>query len=340
MDSLTFSEHAGRAKVQPVYVLAGDEDFLKRQAIQTIRNLVFGSNDDQFGLSTYAGDTAVFATVRNELETTPFLGSRRLVIVEGADPFVTKHRDALEKYVAAPAASGVLVLEVKSWPSNTRLAKLMNDASTIVCKAPMAAKLPEWCVRWTAARHQKELAGAAARLLVELVGPEMGLLEQELAKLAVYVGKAPRISTADVDQLVGKSRAENIFKIFDAIGAGDAGEALSILDRLFDKGEDPMAILGGVSWAVRRLAQVARLCAQGHSLGTAFDRAEVVPFARRGMEQQLRHLGRERAGRLYDWLLEVDLGLKGSSQLPPRTLLERFVVRLARKEKPLPVTSR
>ena len=61
------------------------------------------------------------------------------------------------------------------------------------------------------------------------------------------------------------------------------------------------------------------------------NRAGVPPFAQRGCEQQLRHLGRQRADRLYDWLLEADLGLKGSSQLPARTLLERLVVRLARK---------
>jgi hypothetical protein len=33
--------------------------------------------------------------------------------------------------------------------------------------------------------------------------------------------------------------------------------------------------------------------------------------------------------RLYDWLLEADLGMKGGSALPPRTLLERLVLRLA-----------
>jgi hypothetical protein len=33
---------------------------------------------------------------------------------------------------------------------------------------------------------------------------------------------------------------------------------------------------------------------------------------------------------LYDWLLQIDLGLKGLSPLPPRTLFERLVVELAR----------
>ena len=34
----------------------------------------------------------------------------------------------------------------------------------------------------------------------------------------------------------------------------------------------------------------------------------------------MRHLGRRRLARLYEWLLEVDLGSKGGSQLP-RTIV-------------------
>jgi hypothetical protein len=44
----------------------------------------------------------------------------------------------------------------------------------------------------------------------------------------------------------------------------------------------------------------------------------------------MRHLGRRRLDRLYDWLLETDQGMKGGSALPPPVLLERLVVRLAR----------
>ena len=58
--------------------------------------------------------------------------------------------------------------------------------------------------------------------------------------------------------------------------------------------------------------------------------AGIPPFALRDSEQQLKHLGRRRLDRLYDWLLETDLGLKGSSWLPPKTLMERLVVQLAR----------
>jgi DNA polymerase-3 subunit delta len=159
----------------------------------------------------------------------------------------------------------------------------------------------------------------------------MGLLHQEVLKLALYVGDGTRIDTGDVDKLVGSSREENTWKIFDALAGGKSGEALAVLDRLFEQGEEPMRILGAFSMQLRRLAQATRLSGQGQPLTAALERAGVPPFALKGAEAQLRQLGRRRAERLYDWLLEVDQGLKGGSALPPRTLLERFVIQMARK---------
>ncbi len=336
MDSRAFLEKATNSpgslakKLQSVYVLYNDEDFLKRQVVAALRKLVFEANDNEFGLSTHAGDKADFAAVRDELETVPFLSPRRMVVVENADPFVTRYRAALEKYLNQPPAFGILVLDVKSWPSNTKLYKMVDSAGAISCKAPPAYKLPDWCMAWARSHHGKELPLAAARLLVDLVGPEMGILDQELIKLAIYVDTAPKIQSADVDKLVGSGRVQKTFKIFDAIGAGRPGEALIILDRLFDQGEDALAILAALGWQLRRLAKVAGLSRQGIPLYAAMERAGVQAFAQQGIERQLQYLGREGAGRLYDWLLDADVGLKGGSQLPERTLLERLVVQLAR----------
>jgi DNA polymerase III subunit delta len=329
MDSLTFLQRS-LSKPQPLYVLHGDEDFLKRQVQASFRKNLLGEDGDTFALSTYTGDKAVYASVLEDLETLPFLSPYRLVVIDQADPFVTKYRATLEGYLAKPAAKGVLVLDVKTWPSTTRLAKLIDANATIVCKALSTQRLPEWCMSRATAEYGKALALQAARLLVDLVGAEMGQLDQELAKLASFVGDADHIEARAVDELVGNSREGNTFKIFDAIGAGRTGEALSILARLFEQGEDPMRMLGAFSMQLRRLAQAAALSGQGLPLSRAVEQVGFPPFAVRGSEQQLRHLGRRRAERLYDWLVETDLGLKGSSQLPPRTILERLIVRLAR----------
>jgi DNA polymerase-3 subunit delta len=330
MDSLAFLERGGRGEPLPIYVLHGDEDFLKRRVVVALRQRVLGEGSGEFSFSTHAGDKATFAAVADELETLPFLSTYRLVVVEAADPFVTKHRAALEKYVAQPAKRGVLVLDVRTWMSTTKLAKAVNDNATIVCKAPPTYKLPDWCVRFATAEYGKQLPLDAARLLVDLVGPEMGQLDQEISKLATYVGEAKGISINDVDLLVGSNRTANVFKIFDAIGEGRKNEAFNILERLFDQGEDPIRMLGAFSLQLRRLAQASRLVQRGVPFSAAAERVGIPPFAKQASEQQLRRLGRPRAERLYDWLLEADLGMKGGSTLEPRTVLERLLVRLAK----------
>jgi DNA polymerase-3 subunit delta len=228
---------------------------------------------------------------------------------------------------------GVIVLDVKSWKSNTRLAKVIPDQATIKCEALPVRSLASWCSRWAKARHGKQLTPDAASLLVELIGPEMGILDQELAKLAIYVGDLPAIGPADVDRLVGHSRVETAWQMLDAVAAGNAAQALRILQHLFDQGEEPIALLGAMSWQLRRIAQAARLQQQGTALSAALSRAGLPPFKLNQVEQQLRHLG-PRAFQLYDWLREVDLGLKSSGQLPAQVLLERLLIKLAARPSP------
>ncbi len=335
MDALAFLDKAAKAKPQPVYVLAGDEPFLKRQALAALDAVLLGDADPDFARTTHPGPTADWSAVRADLDTLPFLSPRRVVVIDQADPFVTKYRAALEKYAAEPSKTGTLILDVKSWPANTKLAKLIPDAATVVCKmpdkphlaVPLAAK---WVAGRAKAEYGKTLAADAAGWLVELVGPELGVLDQEAAKLAAYVGDRSAITREDVDRLVGRSRAAETFKIFDAIGAGRPAEALAILGRLLDQGEEPLGLLGAFSWQLRRLAKAARLVRAGRSIPAAVEAVGFQAWARDRVEAQLRHLGRRRLDRVYDWLLEADLALKSSGALPERVVLERLVVRLAR----------
>jgi DNA polymerase-3 subunit delta len=330
MDALPFLEKSAKAKPQPVYALTGEEAFLKRQVLAALDAVLLGDADADFAKTVLLGLTADWSAVRADLDTLPFLSPRRVVVIDQADPFVTKYRTVLEKYVAEPSKNGVLILDVKTWPANTKLAKLIPESATIVCKTPAPQSIGKWLTNWTKTVHGKKLDADAAGWLVELVGPEMGLLDQELGKLAAYAGDRPTISRDDVDRMVGRSRGAETFKIFEAIGDGRPADALAILGRLLDQGEEPLGLLGAFSWQLRRLARAAHHHRNGKPLPAAIDAAGFPPFARDRVERQLRHLGRRRLDRVYDWLLEADLGMKSSGTLPPRVLLERLVVRLAR----------
>ncbi|MGL4424481.1 MAG: DNA polymerase III subunit delta, partial [Gemmataceae bacterium] len=232
MDALAFLDKPP-ATPQPIYVLFGEEDFLRRRCRDRLIQQLLGEDNPEFAIASYAPEKLDFSTIRNEVSTLPFLARTRIVIVEQADPFVSTHREALEKYAAKPSSVGVLILEPKTFPETTKLAKALPDAAKLACKGPAPAKLAEWLTKWAKTGHGKKLSLDTANYLMDFVSPQMGLLDQELEKLAIACGNQPEITAALVDKLVGRSRAANVFHILDAIGDGKPGKALSILAELF-----------------------------------------------------------------------------------------------------------
>src|SRR6185295_20019166 len=110
-------------------------------------------------------------------------------------------------------------------------------------------------------------------------------------------------------------REANVFQILDAVGAGQPGYALNLLSQLYDDGEHPLAVLGALASQLRKLAKVNWGVRRGLSLGQAMDEAKVAnwPQARQSAERQVKHLGRRRLDKLPDWLVEINLGMKGGN---------------------------
>ncbi len=345
IDALTYLSRRKSPAPAAVCVVFGDEAFLKRLALAELRKTVLSGDDSEFSFTSLAGREATLRDVVDELSTVSMFGAaQRLVQIDDADDFVVKNRAALEAYQAKPKGAGVLVLEVRTWAKNTRLYKAVDASGLqIECSAPTTGRLLKWLVSWAKQRHQTQLEPAAADSLVEIIGPELGLLDQELAKLAAYAGQGEPVTAQMVHDLVGGWRAKTTWEMLDAALNGDTPEALRQLDLLLSAGEAPVAMLGAAGYVLRRFAAATRLVEQAHvkgrrvSLRDALAEVGVRNFVLAKSEAQLRRLGRHRGGQLYRWLLQVDLGLKGASTLPPRLLMEQLIVRLSQ---PAPQSTR
>lgn len=338
-DALDYLAHADKHPARSVCVLFGDEPFLKRQVVAGLKAEVLSGDDAEFSTSVFDGRAVAFVDVTDALATRAlFGGGRHLVIVEDADDFVSANRPALEKYAAAPTTASVLVLLVKSWPSSTRLYKALAESGLqIECRFPPPARLAKWLSTWSKRQHRAQLDADAAELLADSVEADLGLFDQELAKLAAIAGENGTITAEMVEDAVGGWRAKTAWEMLDAALDGNPRAALLQLDRLLLGGEVPIALLAQIAFSLRRLAAAARIVAQAETAGRsislrgALQQAGVKPFLLGKIEPQLRKLGRDRALRLYRWLLEADLALKGASSAPARSrlVLEQLIVRLS-----------
>jgi DNA polymerase-3 subunit delta len=311
-------------------VVYGDDVYLRRESIQALTRGLLGDAADDLALTRFPGDRASLADVLDELRTLPFLVKRRVVIVDDADPFVTAHRKELEHLAEGKPTPGALILVVKTWPSNTKLAKAVGKMGLSVdCKSPNEKELPAWLVQYAKAKARVKLHPAAAQLLVELVGGEVGLLASEVEKLAVYAGDAREVGREDVAKMVGAGRVEKVWDALDAATTGQGGKALAELDKLMAAGEHPVGLLAAMGSSLRKLHHAGQLRRAKRDVETACRESGAFPAAR--VAAQHAHLGPKRVDSLPALLLQADLDLKGSTSLPPEVVLERLVVRLARK---------
>ena len=331
----------------PIVVAYGDDSTLR--AWVKSRLLGIDGKDAEADSVEIDGEQAEWKDVRDELQTGSLFafGQPKVVVIRDADKMVAKHRSDFEDYVGKPSSVGCLLLELKSFPSNTRLYKAVNKKHLIVqCAVPQSKgrgaspdlkRLSDFLCDFVAPRHECGLRKRAADTLVDLSGQSIGMLDTDIAKLAVYVEPNAEITEDMVRKYVGGWRSKTMWEIIDAAAEGNAAEALRQLDRMIASGEKAFALLPQISWSLRRLGLAAAAIdfaeRSGNRIGMndALQQAGFRPFDIKKAEVHLRKIGRARAQRMLSWLLDADLKLKGthSSDDRARWVLEELFLRLA-----------
>jgi len=337
-----------RIDAPSIVVLSGGEPFLARRCLGMLRDrLVPDEADRSWAWREFAGDEPLDPRdVFDEAATVPlFATATRAAVVRSADAFVTAARDRLETIASAHRGRrGLVILEVKTFPATTRLAKAVAQHGLVIdTSIPAKADLVAWIRTWSTARHGITLAVATAQRLLERLGGNLGQIDQALARLAAASDPSATkaaIPPEAIDDFVGSPQERTAWGMIDAAAGGDTARALRELADLLDAGENPIGIAAQMASVLRRLSTAARLLAlpagAGRPAGVeqALREAGVAawPKALAQAKESLAQLGPRRARRLPVWLLDLDLALKGEASrgLRARLALERLFCKMAR----------
>jgi DNA polymerase-3 subunit delta len=319
-----------------IIVLTGEEPFWKTEVLREVRELVGGQSEEStLAFRRLDGNSLSWADLAAEVETPSLFGSRQLVAVEDADNFISRHQKELLHLMENPPDWGLLLFSLKSLATNSRLGRVVIQRHLwIDCSLAALNLLLQWLPAWAGARCGLRLSPAAAKTLVDLVGENPGLLDQQLRKLALEVDGNRTVTPQHVARFCERWRIKNAWAIIDLALEGRAAEALQEIDRLLAAGEHPLAILGQIGGMLRRLSQAAALvvgdqAAAQKLLPKILSQLGVPPAAVAKTITQLRQLGIRHARALAQVLLSADLQLKGGSVLEGRVVLERLVLWLA-----------
>lgn len=222
--------------IDPVYYLYGAEDVLKEDAIREIVDRILEPSTRDFNLDE--PDPAGVDAERLDalLNTPPMLADRRLVVLRGVAQLrkKTRTRNALVRYLASPNPTSVLVLvdyaptETGSGAKDKPADDLTGRATSVDC----ARLPPERAARWVgqrAGRLDLTLEPAAVTHLVDALASDLGLIAQELEKLAAAVAGRP-VTRADVEALIGVRHGETLHALVTAALERRGAEAARLVE--------------------------------------------------------------------------------------------------------------
>ncbi len=313
----------------------GDEAFLRKETVHQVFKL---ARIDPESMKRFDGESCKWLEVHDELATLSLFAesSLRIAVVTQADDLLKSSRPQLEKWCQAPAESSLLILELASFPSNTKLYKMIAENGWCLdCGLPTGggrsktvnmAAVQNFIQQWGQRQHGLNLTNTQAKQILDAVGTDSGILHQELAKLALYADANGGLTSEAIKQHVGSWRTRTMWEIADAVADGRISDALRELEKVFATGEHAAAVVPQIAWSLRRFGNAAQLILQAKRTGQNVSMQAAISQSgfwgndAKLAEDRLRRMGLKRACHIHQWLLDLDLKIKGSHSNPHRAL--------------------
>ncbi len=324
-------EFTGEERIVTLY---GKEPLLIDDAQRKLKESLAAARDTQVDAIRFDGTQATLAEVLDELRSFGLMMQHKLVVVADADKFVTDQREALERYAESPAEQATLLLKPDKWNKSWRLHKAIAKVGQVVeCTTPPGS-LKSWIRERAKSTHQCDIAPAAAELLIERIGKNLGRLDGELGKLAAGLGDGRKIEPEDVEALVGRASDEEYAwsAMQDAMLSGNARTLFNKLVELNDlAGAHEVMLMRAASDLAAKLAHASMMLAQGRRDFDICKELRIFPqWKQTPFIQAAKRLGPGGATHLLGAAVELDARSK-SGFGDARRNLERFCVLLSRR---------
>jgi DNA polymerase-3 subunit delta len=319
-----------------VVVLHGKDAFLRLERGRQLES----SLQERFGGVDHMdldGTNAALADVLDNLRTPGLFAGHKLVVLENAEAFMgaEDRRRAMERYAENPCAEATLLMRCASGWRPGNFDKLVAKVGAVIkCDSPTPMEAVKWCAARSLRRHQAEMEPAAAELLVEKLGPDLGRLDAELGKLAAAAARpgagTTKVTRAIVQEFTGLSREEQAWEIQGPVLEGKADAALVKLDELLRVSRVPEVMIG---WSLvdlaRKVHDASCLLSQGESEGAVAKALKLWGPASSSVVRAGRRIKPAAAARLFRMAVETDRATKNGTAPEPARAFEGLMVQLA-----------
>ena len=270
------NEDIKQGKLKQVYLLYGEERYLRRQYKERLRKALC-SDGDTMNTHFYEGKDVPVGEIIDLAETLPFLADRRVIFIDNSGLFKSGG-EKMAEYLTDPNTTSFFVFNESEVDKRSKLFKTVQSKGYT---AEFAIQDESTLKRWISgvlAKDGKKIAENTLQLLLTKTGTDMDNIQMEIEKLICYRLDREVITDADVEAVCTTRISSHIFDMINAIADKQQKKALELYYDLLALKEPPMRILFLIARQCNMLLQAKEMKSRGYDNRTIGSKLGVSPF--------------------------------------------------------------
>ncbi len=324
----SLNEDLKTGQFKNIYLLYGEEDYLKKQYKGKLRNAVI-SPEDTMNYAYYEGKGINVKEIIDLAETMPFFSERRLILIENSGFFKNANAELAEYIKELPESTFMIFVESEI-DKRGKLYKAVKDKGRIV---ELGRQDEKTLLRWVAGnvkKENKQIAERTIQYFLEKVGTDMENIQKELEKLFCYTLDKESITVEDVEVICTTQVTNQIFEMVNAVADKQQKKALDYYYDLLALKEPPMRILFLLARQFRLLLEVKALDKQGYARKEIASKAGLHPFVVGKYQEQAKAFSGKELRRIIEDSVETEEMVK-TGRLNDMLGVEIFIMKYSTK---------
>lgn len=251
-----------KRKFKPIYYFFGEDSYNLSSTLHTLEETFKPLLLSEFDKETIYSEDRSITDILGLATAFPFGSEKKLIIIKDAEKI--KDKKPLKDYAVSPAEFTVLAFFHNGSITNLNTEPFKTlDAKNFLFEAKelKGKNLIDWLIS-EAEERGKKLSEENAQVLVDIVGENRNMLEDQLEKICVFLNKEKEISIESIQHVSSELRQFNIFDLQNAIGLKDKAKAMTVANNLLENGAEPTFIITMLTRYFTGLAKITELKTQ------------------------------------------------------------------------------
>ena len=319
----TINEDIKSGQYKKVYLLYGEESFLKQSYKKKLKEAVAG--DDTMNYNYFEGKGLDVNELISLSDTMPFFSDKRLIIIEDSGFFKTSSEALADYLPMIPDTTCIFFVEDAVDKRNRLFKKVKDLGHAAEMKRQDSAQLARWAGT-ILAQNGRKITGSTMNLFLERTGDDMENIRMELEKLISYTMGSDVVTTEDVEAVTTVQVTNKIFDMVNAIVTRKTRLAMDLYEDLLTLKEPPMRILFLIARQFNQLLLVKEMTAKGTDRGTIASKLKIPPFVAGKVSAQAGAFTREQILSYVKGCVEAEEAVK-TGKMNDRMAVELLITR-------------